>query len=292
MPEDSIRLQQLRQEKIESTHKGLFEIPSRGRFTYPFILDCLKRSKTSCSTLRFWSKGKSRAMALTDILHDLTLTVNCIAKMSQSSEHFLPVFQLLITINLDFHMDPLLAEVCHDDLMKHCSEEVAFSKRDSDNADGAPLECLRRHVALNKVKNDSCVLEVLRLVIASKSDIDVDPSLARDCASSLETICGMVSVQRAGHGFGRQMKCLVDAVDADDSRLDTTCRRSLELRRELWQIAAKRLDWSSLIHEINNSHHRGLIIGIVFTFLGAIFVIGLCCGRCSKRTFRINMKNR
>uniref|UniRef100_A0A5K3EYH0 Golgi apparatus protein 1 n=1 Tax=Mesocestoides corti TaxID=53468 RepID=A0A5K3EYH0_MESCO len=197
--------------------------------------------------------------------------------------------ELLISANLNHHMDPLLAEVCHGDLSEHCSEDLALSAVDGEKSQGTVIECLRRQVAQNKVKNDSCVVEVLRLALASKADIDVDPVLARDCAASLEAICGSTA-----QGSGRQMKCLLKALDAKNPAMEEACRRSLEVRRELWEMSAKRpdlLDWRTLVKEINASQSRNLIIGILLTIVGAVFVVGLCCGRRTRCVAR-STKNR
>ncbi|KAM3176576.1 hypothetical protein ACTXT7_006241 [Hymenolepis weldensis] len=190
---------------------------------------------------------------------------------------------LLTSINLDVRMDPLLVEVCHADLVTHCSEEVAFSNGDDlKSADGAALECLRRQVALNKVKNDSCALEVLQLTIASKTDIDVDPILVRHCIEALEANCAFT-----GRSSGRLLNCLLDTLDSSDYFLERSCKESLELRKELWQMASKRLDWRSLIKEVRQTYSLGLIVGIALAFIGAIFITCLCCGRCTKRTVHV-----
>ncbi len=82
--------------------------------------------------------------------------------------------------------------MCHGDLRQHCSQEIVSAGLDGEHSDGAVIECLRRKVALNGIKNDSCIVEVLRLSLAAKADVNVDPVLARDCASSLEALCGKV----------------------------------------------------------------------------------------------------
>ncbi len=91
------------------------------------------------------------------------------------------------------------------------------------------------------------------------------------------------------------MKCLLDALDGNNPALEPTCRRALELRRELWEMSASRpdlMDWRTLVKELNASHSKNFIIAVLLTVVGAIFIIGLCCGRCTKRVVMVNMKNR
>lgn len=92
------------------------------------------------------------------------------------------------------------------------------------------------------------------------------------------------------------MNCLLEALGRQDPGLEEACGRALEVRRDLWEMTARRpdmlTDWRVLVAEVNASHSRNLIIGILLTILGAIFIVGLCCGRCTKRIVAVNMKNR
>ncbi|VDO03740.1 unnamed protein product [Rodentolepis nana] len=185
---------------------------------------------------------------------------------------------LLASINLDIKMDPLLVEVCHYDLVAHCSEELAFSGNFM-SADGAALECLRKQISLNKMKNDSCILEVLRLTIASETDIDADPVLARNCIGALEAVCTVT-----GRRGGRILDCLLDTLDSNNYPLDPLCKESLELRRQLQQMASKRLDWYFLVREVRQIYSLELVVAIVLFFIASILIICLCCARCTKRT--------
>nr|CDS26493.1 golgi apparatus protein 1 [Hymenolepis microstoma] len=189
--------------------------------------------------------------------------------------------ELLASINLDVRMDPLLVEVCHGDLVTYCSEELAFSDNFM-SADGAALECLREQIALNKVKNDSCTLEVLRLTIASETDIDADPVLARNCIGALETVCTVT-----GRGGGRILDCLLDTLDSSEYSLDPLCKENLELRRKLQQMASRRLDWYFLIKEARQIYSPDLLVEIVLIAIGSILIICLCRARCIKRPIHV-----
>ncbi|BHF71665.1 glycogenin glucosyltransferase glg1 [Sparganum proliferum] len=190
---------------------------------------------------------------------------------------------LLIAANLNHHMDPVLVELCHGDLHTYCSEELALSGLDGDDADGLVGECLRRQVALKRIHNASCVNEVLNLNLASHTDIDVDPVLMNDCAETIRVTCDKVAP-----GNGRRMKCLLAAMDDPSlsDQVDAKCRRSLTLRQDLWAISAKlsgTADWRKLAAELNASTSRNLIFAVALAVIGLIFIFGLLCGRVTRR---------
>ncbi|VDL97018.1 unnamed protein product [Schistocephalus solidus] len=198
---------------------------------------------------------------------------------------------LLIAANLNHHMDPVLVELCHGDLHTYCSEELALSGLDGDDADGLVGECLRRQVALKRIHNASCVNEVLNLNLASHTDIDVDPVLVQDCAEAIKVACDKVAP-----GNGRRMKCLLAAMDNPSlsELIDAKCRRSLTLRQDLWAISAKisgAPDWRQLAAELNASTSRNFIFAVTCAVVGLIFIFGLLCGRVTRRV-PVNMKEK
>lgn len=92
------------------------------------------------------------------------------------------------------------------------------------------------------------------------------------------------------------MKCLLDALDSKTlvARLDPLCHQGLVLRRQLWSITAKRpdfVDWNLLVAQVNTNGSWKLVFVSLMAIVGFIFILGLCCGRVTKRT-AISAKNR
>lgn len=198
---------------------------------------------------------------------------------------------LLVAANLNHHMDPVLASACMEDISTLCADEVALSGPDGDGADGAVADCLRGQMAKQSIKSAACREEVLRLVGASQADIHVDPLLYKDCLQDLKTVCGTVAM-----GDGRQMSCLL-ATLADSNRAQTlspSCHRSLMTRKILWDLSMKiepPVNINQLIHHVSSSKSRNFFFCALLAVFGLIFVIGLCCGRVTKRV-AVDMKNK
>ncbi|XP_031698580.1 Golgi apparatus protein 1-like [Anarrhichthys ocellatus] len=68
----------------------------------------------------------------------------------------------------------------------------------------------------------------------SKADIFVDPVLHTACALDLKHHCAAITP-----GRGRQMSCLMEALQDKRVRLQPECKKRLQDRIDMWSYAAK-----------------------------------------------------
>ncbi|GAA6065051.1 Golgi apparatus protein 1b isoform X1 [Tachysurus ichikawai] len=68
----------------------------------------------------------------------------------------------------------------------------------------------------------------------SKADIFVDPVLHTACALDLKHQCAAIPP-----GRGRQMSCLMEALQDKRVRLQPECKKRLQDRIDMWSYAAK-----------------------------------------------------
>ncbi|XP_060779242.1 Golgi apparatus protein 1b isoform X3 [Neoarius graeffei] len=129
---------------------------------------------------------------------------------------------------LDYRLDPQLQLHCSKEIMELCAEEAAAQEQT-----GQVEECLKTN--LLKLKHDTCKKEVLNMLKESKADIFVDPVLHTACALDLKHQCAAIPP-----GRGRQMSCLMEALQDKRVRLQPECKKRLQDRLDMWSYAAKR----------------------------------------------------
>ncbi|XP_051800981.1 Golgi apparatus protein 1-like isoform X2 [Acanthochromis polyacanthus] len=128
---------------------------------------------------------------------------------------------------LDYRLDPQLQIHCTSEISRLCAEEAAAQEQT-----GQVEECLK--VNLLKIKQDGCVVEVLNMLKESKADIYVDPVLYTACALDIKHHCAAIPP-----GKGRQMSCLMEALQDKRVRLQPECKKRLQDRIDMWSYAAK-----------------------------------------------------
>ncbi|CDQ72702.1 unnamed protein product [Oncorhynchus mykiss] len=128
---------------------------------------------------------------------------------------------------LDYRLDPQLQLHCTDEISRLCPEEAAAQEQT-----GQVEECLK--VNLLKIKVEGCKKEVLNILKESKADIFVDPVLHTACALDIKHHCAAIPP-----GRGRQMSCLMEALQDKRVRLQPECKKRLQDRIDMWSYAAK-----------------------------------------------------
>lgn len=85
--------------------------------------------------------------------------------------------------NVDFRLDPLLAESCIDELELLCKKESNENKEN----------CLRLKFQQMRIPKDTqCYDEVKRIIIEGAADLFVDHELSQVCEYDLGNFCGNV----------------------------------------------------------------------------------------------------
>uniref|UniRef100_A0A671VUS2 Golgi apparatus protein 1 n=1 Tax=Sparus aurata TaxID=8175 RepID=A0A671VUS2_SPAAU len=178
---------------------------------------------------------------------------------------------------LDYRLDPQLQMHCSDEISRLCAEEAAAQEQT-----GQVEECLK--VNLLKIKQDTCKKEVLNMLKESKADIFVDPVLHTACALDLKHHCAAITP-----GRGRQMSCLMEALQDKRVRLQPECKKRLQDRIDMWSYAAKVAPaegFSDLAMQVMTSPSKNYILLMIALSVCVLFLVGLLCGRITKRVTR------
>uniref|UniRef100_A0A7N8YMC5 Golgi apparatus protein 1 n=1 Tax=Mastacembelus armatus TaxID=205130 RepID=A0A7N8YMC5_9TELE len=178
---------------------------------------------------------------------------------------------------LDYRLDPQLQMHCSDEISRLCAEEAAAQEQT-----GQVEECLK--VNLLKIKQEACKKEVLNMLKESKADIFVDPVLHTACALDIKHHCAAVAP-----GRGRQMSCLMEALQDKRVRLQPECKKRLQDRIDMWSYAAKVAPaegFSDLAVQVMTSPSKNYILFMIALGVCILFLVGLLCGRITKQVTR------
>nr|XP_046191803.1 Golgi apparatus protein 1-like [Oncorhynchus gorbuscha] len=178
---------------------------------------------------------------------------------------------------LDYRLDPQLQIHCVEEIPGLCAEEAVAQEQT-----GQVEECLKAN--LLKIKHDLCKKEVLNMLKESKADVFVDPVLHTACALDLKHQCAAVTP-----GRGRQMACLLESLQDKKVRLQPECKKRLQDRMDMWSYAAKVAPaegFSDLAMQVMISPSKNYILFIISLGVIVLFLVGLLCGRITKRVTR------
>ncbi|ELT94856.1 hypothetical protein CAPTEDRAFT_177499 [Capitella teleta] len=193
--------------------------------------------------------------------------------------------ELIKEMALDYKQDVALANDCKEEINTLCLHDKA-----SDDEDGGQVEeCLKDKLKQQAITNKDCVRQIVRVLYEDRVDVQVDPVLHKACSLDIKHYCHEVH-----RGAGRQMSCLIAALENDKVRLQKPCRDMLSNRVKMWEYAVKVAppdDMSDLFVQITSSPVRHHFFAAFLSVIGVIFIFGLCCGRVTKRVKR-EMKNR
>jgi len=140
------------------------------------------------------------------------------------------------------------------------------------------------------VDGEHCSAAIATLIEATHLDIQADPLLNRACALDVSKFCRDVP-----HGSGQQLKCLSNIMQENSKfKLENKCDQMLRQRLQMFDMALKVVPINGVqdlwVH-MSNSPHKNYFLLIIFLFFATIFIIGLCCGRVTKKVHR-ELKNR
>ncbi|XP_067853813.1 Golgi apparatus protein 1 isoform X2 [Heptranchias perlo] len=178
---------------------------------------------------------------------------------------------------LDYRLDPQLQIHCTKEINTLCAEEAAAQEQT-----GQVEECLK--INLLKITVESCKKEVLNMLQESKADIFVDPVLHAACGLDIKHQCASILP-----GKGRQMSCLLEALEDKTVRLQPDCKKRLQDRLEMWSYAAKVAPaegFADLAYQVMTSPSKNYLMGLLALGVCVLFLLGMTCGRITKRVTR------
>uniref|UniRef100_A0A3B3Z070 Golgi apparatus protein 1 n=1 Tax=Poecilia mexicana TaxID=48701 RepID=A0A3B3Z070_9TELE len=212
-----------------------------------------------------------------------------------------------ITQNTDYRLNPVLKKACKADIPKFCQSVLNKGATDTE-LEGQVISCLKLKYAdqisslcpeeaaaqeqtgqveeclkinLLKIKQEACKKEVLNMLKESKADIFVDPVLHTACALDIKHHCAAIPP-----GRGRQMSCLMEALQDKRVRLQPECKKRLQDRIDMWSYAAKVAPaegFSDLAMQVMTSPSKNYILTVIGVGVALLFLVGMFCGRFTKR---------
>uniref|UniRef100_A0A8C0WDH2 Golgi apparatus protein 1 n=1 Tax=Castor canadensis TaxID=51338 RepID=A0A8C0WDH2_CASCN len=226
-----------------------------------------------------------------------------------------------ITQNTDYRLNPVLRKACKADIPKFCHGILTKAKDDSElegqvisclklryadqvNLPGFPQRCVDTatsvpgsflcgfppHLALisqalfcaflRRLSSD-CEDQIRIIIQESALDYRLDPQLQLHCSDEVGCRCKA--------GYGQKMSCLMEALEDKRVRLQPECKKRLNDRIEMWSYAAKVAPadgFSDLAMQVMTSPSKNYILSVISGSICILFLIGLMCGRITKRVTR------
>ncbi|KAF2365312.1 Cysteine-rich Golgi apparatus protein 1 repeat [Trinorchestia longiramus] len=183
----------------------------------------------------------------------------------------------------NYKMDPQLTERCGQDITLLCRTEAA---EEDSYGRGAVEECLKLALEQDRLKEQDCQQHVAEIIESQRADLHSDPLLHNTCAIDDKKFC-------TGQETGKHLACLFEVLNRNHADLERECRVMLRKRREMFERAIKVAPLNSLddlVKGVVTSHERNYLLVVFFAVLGTMFIVGLFCGRSTRR-YRL-LKNR
>ncbi|WAR12979.1 GSLG1-like protein [Mya arenaria] len=192
---------------------------------------------------------------------------------------------LIKEVHQDINMDPVLLEACQKQIQSFCSDALGDHDKNTEVLRFQPKDeeskvktCLEEKLTEGKIdKQSDCAHWQNEVNI----DIHTDPELNIACTPTLTRWC-----REYESGQGMKMSCLLQVLEDYPDKMDLKCRNLLEKRRTLWEFAAQIAPIETIedLHgQIMQSPARNYIYGVLMTIIGVIFIVGITCGRVTKR---------
>lgn len=192
--------------------------------------------------------------------------------------------------HIDINMDPVLMHACEKDIQQYCSPDEF--KTDTNRLEFEPHEagdkvqqCLQEKLKDGKIPPTSnCGREISRIIEEAHVDVNIDPQLNIACQQDLTRWCQDVPI-----GEGKKMSCLLTVLEDHPDRMKPGCSTLLAQRKTLWEYAAKYAPAESLgelSQQVFMSPSKNYLLGMLMTIVGIIFIVGITCGRVTKRVTR------
>ncbi|KAE8296698.1 Golgi apparatus protein 1 Cysteine-rich fibroblast growth factor receptor Precursor [Larimichthys crocea] len=222
-----------------------------------------------------------------------------------------------ITQNTDYRLNPVLRKACKADIPKFCQPILNKATPDSE-LEGQVISCLKLKYADQRLSPD-CEDQIQIILQESALDYRLDPQLQMHCTQEISRLCpeeaaaqeqtgqveeclkvNLLKIKQEAScaldikhhcaaippGKGRQMSCLMEALQDKRVRLQPECKKRLHDRIEMWSYAAKVAPaegFSDLAIQVMTSPSKNYILTVIGAGVALLFLVGLLCGRFTKR---------
>uniref|UniRef100_A0AAY4DB61 Golgi apparatus protein 1 n=1 Tax=Denticeps clupeoides TaxID=299321 RepID=A0AAY4DB61_9TELE len=173
---------------------------------------------------------------------------------------------------LDYRLDPQLQLHCSEEITRLCAEEAAAQEQT-----GQVEECLKGN--LLKLKHEACKKEVLNMLKESKADIFVDPVLHTACALDLKHHCAAIPPGR-GRPLFYSLYTLAIPLEHINDHVSVCPSFSI------CQVTRTADGFVDLAARVLQSPSKNYILLMIALAVCMLFLIGLLCGRITKRVTR------
>uniref|UniRef100_A0A8C5D7J1 Golgi apparatus protein 1 n=1 Tax=Gadus morhua TaxID=8049 RepID=A0A8C5D7J1_GADMO len=311
----------LEPELYDSCKNDISHLCSNVAFGNAQMIECLKENKKQLTSRCHQRVFRLQESEMSDPELDYQLMRVCkqmIKVRAENSELMDPKCKQMITKRQitrtqvhrehNYRLNPVLRKACRADIPKFC-QPVLNKASDDTELEGRVISCLKLKYADQRLSPDCedqirVILqesaldyrldpqlqmhctdeEVLNILKESKADIFVDPVLHTACALDLKHHCAAITP-----GRGRQMSCLMEALQDKRVRLQPECKKRLQDRIDMWSYAAKVAPaegFSDLAMQVMTSPSKNYILFMIAVGVCVLFLVGLLCGRITKRVTR------
>ncbi|KAL7978740.1 hypothetical protein Chor_013229 [Crotalus horridus] len=217
-----------------------------------------------------------------------------------------------ITQNTDYRLNPVLRKACKADIPKFCQSILSKAKEESE-LEGQVISCLKLKYADQRLSSD-CEDQIRVIIEESALDYRLDPQLQMHCSEEIFALCAEEAAAQEQTGqveeclkvnllkikaemckkevlnmLKEKMSCLMEALEDKRVRLQPECKKRLNDRIEMWSFAAKVAPaegFSDLAMQVVTSPSKNYILSVISAGICVLFLIGLMCGRITKRVTR------
>ncbi|KAG8238125.1 hypothetical protein J437_LFUL012739 [Ladona fulva] len=223
----------------------------------------------------------------------------------------------MIEQSSDYRLNPALQSGCRQDIVKFCSHVVATQPKDME-LEGKVVKCLKVKFREHLLRKD-CEVQISSLVSEAALNYKMNPALALACKFEVDTLCEdkkgeMGAVEEClrenlvdGHieahdcrvevstyirdSFGSSLDLdplLQQACAADDAKF---CSKGIENGNQAHCGVSQKIyingyppeTFGELYSQVSHSPSRKYFLLIALSCIGLFFILGLFCGRASRR---------
>ncbi|XP_039254984.2 Golgi apparatus protein 1-like [Styela clava] len=174
----------------------------------------------------------------------------------------------------DYSLDPMLTLNCLKSIQEICKPNKVPNV----------IECLKHAYFNGGLQKDTmCMVEVARLLKEGRMDILADPVLHNLCQMDIRRHCSDVA-----EGKGRIMGCLLYTIEQGQKEVLRDCADALIQRKEMWDYAVEHgaKGFPGLMKQVMTSPDSSYLLTGITAFLICILILGMVCGRVTKRVSR------
>lgn len=197
------------------------------------------------------------------------------------------IINLMRQSSVDIRAKPLVIQKCPFSV-ETCKRQLNIPTGNTDD-DGQMEECLKKLFIEKKVTqngdSEECMKELAKIIEDERQDINMDQALHRSCGLDVAKFCHDVSSSE----LGQKISCLKNVYEDPKLKLEPSCAQILGERLKMYNMALEIVPLQSvsqLLEHVNKSPSRNHFFLVGLLLVGMIFLVGIMCGRTTRRLHR------